>query len=91
MSRFQRDIDWGATVAEPGLLVAGAGISVQWIRSTSIDTWLTDQASHSYVAALDPASRDRLLGRLRAILAEQVPGNEVIVPYETRLWLATRS
>jgi SAM-dependent methyltransferase len=91
VDRIQRDVDWGATVAAPELLVAGASISIPWVRTTSVDTWLTDQASHSYVAALEPAARDALLGRLRTILTEQLPSEPMVVPYETQLWIATRS
>jgi SAM-dependent methyltransferase len=89
--RTQRDIDWGRTLAAPGRFSAPARVTAPWTRRTSVDAWMTDQASHSYVAGLLPAAkRRRVLGDLRAILEEQFPDGAVSVSYETWLWIATR-
>lgn len=71
--RGQRDIDWGATVAESSLFNVSDRVTVPWTRELSVDDWMTDQASHSYGAALGDADRERLLGSLREILEARFP------------------
>lgn len=61
-----------------------------WVRQVSTDRWLTDQASHSYVAALSTEPRTVLLNQLRSILDEQFPDGSMDVRYETWLWIADR-
>jgi hypothetical protein len=56
----------------------------------SIDEWLTDQASHSYVAALGTDARQALLSELRRIVEAEFRDGAMAVPYETWLWTATR-
>ena len=87
--RDQRDTDWGATVGPPGLFAVGACVVVPWTRSVPAETWLTDQASHSYVAALDAPSRRQLLRQLQRILDRAFGDGTMTVPYETWLWTAT--
>ena len=89
--RGQRDTDWGATVAEDGLFDVGERITVPWVRELTVDGWLTDQVSHSYVAALPSDERDRLIQRLRALLERHHPDHHLTVPYETWLWIATKA
>jgi SAM-dependent methyltransferase len=88
--RGQRDTDWGLTVAVPGWFDVGDRVTVPWVRRISVDTWMTDQASHSYVAALPKGPRAQLLAELRMILHDQFPDGAMSVPYETWLWIATR-
>lgn len=87
--RGQRDTDWGATVAGP-MFEVGPRSDVEWIRRIGIDAWLTDQASHSYVIALDLTARVRLLAELRSVLAGEFPDGEMVLPYSTWLWIADR-
>jgi SAM-dependent methyltransferase len=89
--RDQRDIDWGATVAVPGVFEVDERITIPWVRHISVEDWMTDQASHSYVAALPPQPRTDLLSELRTILDEQFPDGAIRVQYETWLWIATRT
>ena len=89
--RSQRDTDWGHTVATSGRFTVDTRITVPWIRSLRIDRWLTDQASHSYVAALDEQARIELLANLRAILERRFPTGELAVHYETWLWIGSRT
>jgi SAM-dependent methyltransferase len=89
--RTQRDIDWGATVAESGLFNVGDRVTVPWTRELSVDDWMTDQASHSYVAALQDADRERLRSNLRQIIEARFPGGTMTVRYETWLWIATKT
>jgi SAM-dependent methyltransferase len=89
--RDQRDTDWGATVAAAGLLDVGERVVVRWVREISVDAWMVDQVSHSYVIALDHVHRGELVRALRAILDEQFPDGAMTVPYQTWLWIATKS
>lgn len=89
--RGQRDTDWGVTVAAPGRFDVGERVTVPWVREISVEDWMTDQASHSYVAGLPEGPRADLLGELRAILDERFPDGAVSVRYETWLWIASRT
>ena len=89
--RGQRDTDWGATIAGAGLFDLEPRVTVPWTREVSVDGWMTDQASHSYVAALPDAERSRLLTDLRSIIDVQFPDGAMAVRYETWLWTATRT
>jgi SAM-dependent methyltransferase len=88
--RRQRDTDWGETVAAPGWFDVGDRVTVPWIREISVAAWMTDQASHSYVAGLPDGGRGALLGKLRTVLDENFPDGALSVRYETWLWIATR-
>lgn len=89
--RGQRDTDWGATIASTGSFTVEPKVIVPWTRELTVDDWINDQASHSYVLALTEESRSLLLTQLRSIVAEAFPGGTMSVPYETWLWLATRA
>ena len=88
--RGQRDTEWGQTVDVPGRFDVAPRVVVPWTRSVSIDEWLTDQASHSYVAALGTDARQALLSELRRIVEAEFRDGAMAVPYETWLWTATR-
>ena len=88
--RDQRDIDWGATVAATGLFVVANRVTVPWTRQATVDTWMTDQASHSYVMSLPAGPRAALLAALREIVEEAFPDGQMRVPYETWLWVAEK-
>lgn len=87
--RSQRDTDWGATVAASGLFDVADRVTVPWRREVTVRDWLTDQVSHSYVAALPPAERASLLDELRAVLVDAFSSGTMAVRYETWLWIAT--
>ncbi len=89
--RNQRDTDWGATIDEPGMFDVGDRVTIPWTRTTSTDRWLTDQASHSYVASLEERARVELIARLGEILEAAFPSGTMVVPYETWLWTATKT
>ncbi len=88
--RGQRDTDWGRTIATPGRFDVGERVTVPWVRQIPVEDWMTDQASHSYVAGLPMDRRAELLGELQAILDVKFPDGAMTVPYETWLWIATR-
>jgi len=87
--RTQRDIDWSRGLRDSGLFTVGERITVPWVRSTAVDAWLVDQASHSYVAALPATPQNRLLADLEQILRSEFPAGAMDVAYETWLWTAT--
>jgi SAM-dependent methyltransferase len=88
--RSQADTDWGATFAAGDRFAVSDAIDVPWVRDVSVDQWITDQSSHSYVAAMGDAERNDLLERLRAICLDAFASGEMRVRYRTRLWIATR-
>ncbi len=65
-------------------------VTVPWTRTISTDRWLTDQASHSYVASLEQSARVELVGRLGEIVSAAFPSGTMRVPYETWLWIAIK-
>jgi SAM-dependent methyltransferase len=89
--RDQRNMDWGATIDVPEMFDVADRVVVPWTRTISIDQWLTDQVSHSYVAALEQGPRRALVARLREILETAFPMGAMAVRYETSLWIATRA
>lgn len=88
--RDQRDIDWGSTIDDPAMFAVTGRVVIPWTRTISTDQWLTDQASHSYVAALDDTPRSELMSQLREIVEGRFPSETMSVPYETWLWTATK-
>ena len=53
-------------------------------------TWMAEERSKSYIAQLAAPTRARLLGRIEELLATHFPAVPMIVPYQTRMWLARR-
>lgn len=89
--RDQRDIDWGVTIDVPGMFDVADRVVVPWTRTISMDQWLTDQVSHSYVAALEEGSCAALVAQLREILEAEFPTGTMTVRYETWLWTASKA
>jgi hypothetical protein len=90
VGRAQRAIDWGAQVAASPAFDPPQPITVPWVRTLDLATFMTDQRSHSYLAALDGARLDDVLAQIEAVLADRFGDGEVDVAYETRLWIAER-
>lgn len=90
-NRGQRDIEWGATIGTVRRFVVGGRITIPWTSDVTIDTWMTDLASRSYVVGLADDERERLLTNLRRIVHGPFPDGSMAVPYETWLWIATRN
>jgi SAM-dependent methyltransferase len=88
--RTQRDIDWGAGLHASGRFAVRDRISVAWERTMSIDHQLTDNASHSHIAALAPPDRERLLADLRRVYEDAFPDGTMTIPIETWLWIGDR-
>jgi ubiquinone/menaquinone biosynthesis C-methylase UbiE len=89
--RRAADAEWSAApIAATSQFSPGGCVVTQWTRTPRLDEWLTDQRSKSYVAALQPADRDRLLSQIAAIVTTRFPDGQLSVPYQTRMWLARR-
>lgn len=88
--RTHRDIDWGRPVHDSGLFARPERISVPWQRRVSIDHWIAEERSKSYVSALPATARQRLLVDIEALLRDANPSGALQVPYETWLWIARK-
>lgn len=88
--RSDRDTDWGAGLTVSGLFDVHDRVDVAWERPLTVDAWMTDQASHSYIASLPPARAEAVLGTLRSILERAWPDGRCDVRYVTSLWVADR-
>jgi SAM-dependent methyltransferase len=89
-SRSHRDVDWGAELAASPFFDVSPRETFRWTRRVSVEQWLADERSKSYVAALSDASRADLLHELARMLHEAFPTGTVEVAYETWLWIALR-
>lgn len=88
VSRTQRDIDFGATVSESGLFVVAERMRFRWVSQMTVDKWLVNWQSTSYIAALGAVDRSRLLEELTTISRTAFPTGVMEVPFETSLWVA---
>jgi SAM-dependent methyltransferase len=89
VDRSQRDVDWGQELRDSGLFGTVDRTIVPWTRTISVDDWLVDQSSHSYLVALDERARSALLDQLGHIVRQGFPTGSMVVAYETWLWTAT--
>lgn len=91
-SRNQRNTDWAAEgIAAEGTFDLPERHIVSWERQVSVEEWLTDLRSHSYVIDLPETKREELLSSAKSILTRQFPGGTMKVPYQTRLWMACQA
>jgi ubiquinone/menaquinone biosynthesis C-methylase UbiE len=90
-SRHQRDIDWcAAAIAAESRFSRPERHIVPWERRATIDDWLTDLRSHSFVLDLAESRREQLVATAGSILRRHFPDGIMAVPYQTRLWMARR-
>lgn len=90
VGRDRRDFDWGTDLDESGLFDVGERLTFAWTRVVTIERWLLDDRSRSFVSALEPARRDELIVGIHALLDRHFPGGRVVVPYETWMWIAEK-
>ena len=88
--RDQRDFDTGAVLRASGLFDVEDRIVVPWVREVTVDRWLIQERSNSYVAALSEDDRTSYLRDVERIIRDRFPGETMEVPFETRLWIATK-
>ena len=92
LSRDQRNVAWcAAAVARSELFQERTQSTFEWERRVTIEQWLVDLSSHSYVLALSSTSRSGLLTRVESILRDAFAGGIMAVPYRTFLWMASRT
>jgi len=92
LSRDQRNVDWcSEAVAGSGLFQPVRRHIVEWERRVSIRDWLIDLRSHSYVIDFSDTDRTRLLTDVESILRDAFASGTVVVPYQTRVWMARRT
>lgn len=85
-----RDVDWCSdTIRNHHDFQDPERHVVEWERIVSVEDWLTDLESHSYVIAMSPAQRRGLLSDSEALLRKHF-ADRMVVPYQARLWLARR-
>lgn len=88
--RTQRDFDTGKALRESRLFEAADKIVIPWIREVSVERWLIEETSKSFVDALSERERRSFLHEVERITRDRFPSGEMRVPYETRLWTASR-
>ena len=89
-SRNMREIDHGAPLRESGRFGWVRPVEIPWQRTVSVDDFVTDQSSHSHVAAQPADARAALLADLRSGLMDAFPGGVAELPYVTRVWVCRR-
>ncbi len=88
-SRDQRNVDWCSTsVRDARSFRHPTRRVVEWERQVTVEDWLVELRSHSYVIDLADADTTSLLVDAESILRNAFPGGIMVVPYETCLWMA---
>jgi SAM-dependent methyltransferase len=88
--RRTRDTDWGAALEASGEFRWVRSVEIPWTRDITVDAFVADYSSHSYVADLAAQDQDSVLGQLRHDLSQAFPDGSARLPYVTRLWVARR-
>jgi len=88
--RDHRDFDTGEVLRRSGLFDVGGRMVVPWVRAVTVERWLIEQRSNSFVAALSEQDRESLLQEVERITRDRFPNGTMRVPYETRLWTAIK-
>jgi SAM-dependent methyltransferase len=88
-SRGSRDVDWcSQAIAASGLFLPPRRHIVAWERRVTVEDWLVDLRSHSYVIDLGEPEATGLLAAVESILRRRFTDGTMTVPYETRIWSA---
>lgn len=88
--RHHRGFDTGEVLRRSGLFDVGEKVVVPWIREVTVERWLIEEKSKSYIAALSEPDRQSLLREVERITRDRFLSGTMRVPYETRLWTANR-
>jgi SAM-dependent methyltransferase len=88
--RDQRDTDWSRSLGTDDVFEVAARITIPWQRTVTVDDWMLDQTSQSYIAALPSDDRRRLIAALHDVVHDRFPQGIMEVPYETWLWTAVK-
>jgi SAM-dependent methyltransferase len=87
--RDQRDTDWGEDLRGTGAFEVGERVTLPWVRDVTVERWLIDEMSKTYVASLAEPDRIALLRTIERLIRDRFPQGEMSVAYETWLWIAT--
>ena len=88
--RRTRDTDWGVALEGSGEFRWVRRVDIPWTRETSVEGFVADYSSHSYVADLVADDQASVLGALRNELVGVFPDGLARLPYVTRMWVARR-
>ena len=88
--RTERDTDWGADLEASGFFDVSGRMRFPWLREVTVEQWLNDDRSKSYIANLPEPNRTALLTTIEQIIRGAFPGERMNVPYETLLWIASK-
>jgi SAM-dependent methyltransferase len=88
--RAHRDTDWGEGLRQSGLFKVSERMTFPWVREVTVEGWLTDETSTSYISVLPDPDRHALLASIERLVRDRFPDGYMHVPYETWLWVATK-
>jgi SAM-dependent methyltransferase len=88
--RWERDTDWGQGMRDPALFDVSERVTCSWIRDATVEQWLAQERSNSYIASLPEPDRLAILSRIEQTVRTRFPDGQMQVPYETWLWIATK-
>jgi SAM-dependent methyltransferase len=86
----QRDIDWGEGLRRAGDFAVGEHLVFAWTRRVTVETWVLELRSLSYIAALAADDREVVVAAAHALARDRFPDGDMAIPYETWLWIGTR-
>jgi SAM-dependent methyltransferase len=90
-SAQQREVDWCAVaIAAESTFTRPERHILPWQRQVTIEAWLTELRSHSYVLDLAESQREQLLNAAGSILTRHFGDGMMAVAYQTRVWMACR-
>jgi ubiquinone/menaquinone biosynthesis C-methylase UbiE len=91
-SRHLREVDrCAAAMAAQSAFSRPERHILPWERRVTIEDWLTDLRSHSYVLDLGESRREQLVATAGSILSRHFRDGNMTVAYQTRLWMACRT
>lgn len=88
--RRDRETDWGQDLSESGFFHISTHQRIRWIREATVDGWIADEQSKSYVAGLNELDRRYLLDAIESLVRQAFPGGEMHVAYETWIWIGVK-
>lgn len=87
--RHHRFHDVGGDARRSGLFDPEPIVVIPWMRDVTVDRWLMEERSKSYIAAMSEGDRRSFLERVEGITRDRFPEGSMRVRYETRLWTAS--
>jgi hypothetical protein len=80
----------GQSVRCSGLFDVAESVVVPWIREVTMERWLIEHKSKSYIAALPDPDRQSLPQQVERVTSDRFPTGKMQVLYQTRLWTASK-